>query len=255
MSLNYGNFIEEPNLTTTLESFEEYLKYSEINCCRVGIVESYDPDTRVAKVNIANKLTLSLQDNGAPVTSDYSPIFAKVLFFGWGDIGTTHPINQGMEGILLFNDREIESWYINGNINNLAYKRAHSKTDAIFIAGLLSLPNMIATLQDCLHFFYKETFLKLKENSIELETENIEENYKDKKETFETKEQNFTTKTMQGNITLTGNISQTGDTTVSGITTSGGLVDTTAASGQFTTADGKIVTVANGIVKTITQGS
>lgn len=245
--LNYNTFREEPNLTTTLSTFEEALKYNKINCVRVGIVDSYDPETRIAKVNIANKLVTGLKDDGTQITSNYAPIYAKVLFFGWADIGITHPINQGMEGVLLFNDREIESWYINGNINNLAHKRAHSKTDAIFIAGLLSLPNMIATLQDCLNLFYKSTFLKLKEDSINLETKNIQEDY-------QTKTENFTTKTMQGNITHTGNVNQTGTYTASGIVTAGGLVDTTAATGTFTTSDGKIVTVTNGIVKTITQG-
>lgn len=254
MSLNYNNLIEEPNFTTTLESFEEFLKYNSINCVRVGIVDSYDANTRVAKVTIANKLTTSIKDNGTPVTQNYAPIYAKVLFFGWKDIGITHPIFQGMEGILLFNDREIESWYINGSVNNLAYKRAHSKTDAILIVGLLSLPNMIATLQDCINLFYKTTFLRIKENSINLETKSITEDYTDKTE-------NFTTKTMKGDVYHTGASTQTGNNiingtnTINGVTTSNGLVDTTAATGTFTSDDGKIISVVNGIVKTITSGS
>lgn len=222
MSLNYGNFLEEPNLTTTLESFEEFIKYSEINCVRVGIVDSYDENTRVAKVNISNKLTLGIKDDGTAITQNYAPIYAKVWFFGWGNIGITHPINKGMEGVLLFNDREIESWYINGNINNLAYKRAHSKTDAIFIAGLLSLPNMIATLQNCLHLFYKSTDMQLSDTGV----------------------------------AITGNTSITGSAQATGTITGAGLIDTTAASsGTFTTADGKTVTYQNGIIKNVSSGS
>lgn len=189
MSLNYNNLIQNPDLTTTLTSFEEFLKYSEINCVRIGIVDSYDKDTRIAKVTIANKLTTGIKENGTPITQNYSPIYAKVLFFGWGDIGITHPVNQGMEGILLFNDREIESWYINGSINNLAYKRAHSKTDAILILGVLSLPNMIATLQNCLHLFYKTKNIQISENNITINGDTI----------------------INGNLTVNGKITATGD--------------------------------------------
>jgi hypothetical protein len=195
MSLNYGNFLEEPNLTTTLESFEESIKYSELNCVRVGIIDSYDENTRVAKVNIANKLTIGLKDDGSAITQNYAPIYAKVLFFGWGNIGITHPINQGMEGILLFNDRELESWYINGNINNLAHKRAHSKTDAIFIAGLLSLPNMIATLQNCLNLFYGLNNIQISNTGITINGNTI----------------------INGNLTVNGAIEATGDIVAGGI--------------------------------------
>lgn len=195
MTLNYNNLINEPNLITTLTSFQESLKYNEINCIRVGIIESYDENTRVAKVNIANKLTTGIKEDGTQIVQDYAPIYAKVIFFGWADIGITHPINQGMEGILLFNDREIESWYINGNINNLAYKRAHSKTDAFFIAGLLSLPNMIATLQNCLHLFYKLTDIKLSDSGVVITGNTI----------------------INGNLTVNGSIVATGDIIAKGI--------------------------------------
>lgn len=223
MTLNYNNLINEPNLITTLTSFQDSIKYNEINCVRVGIVESYNENTRVAKVNIANKLTTGVKEDGTPIVQDYAPIYAKVLFFGWADIGMTHPINQGMEGILLFNDREIESWYINGNINNLAYKRAHSKTDAFFIAGLLSLPNMISTLQDCLNLFYKLTSIKLSDTGV----------------------------SIVGNTTITGNAAISGNLATTGTTTAAGLIDTTAPSGTFATDDGKTVTYKNGIITNV----
>ena len=217
MGQDFINLRNEPDLMSVLMSFEKMLKYNKINCVRVGIVDEYDKDNRTAKVTIANKLVIGQNDDGSQITQNYAPIYAKVLFFGWGDIGITHPIKQGMEGILLFNDREIESWFINGNINNLAYTRAHSKTDAIFICGLLSLPNMIATLTDCLNLFYKTTYLRLKEAGIEI----------------------------NGNTALTGNLTSTG--TITGAS----LVDTSGATGTFASDDGKTITVTNGIIKSI----
>lgn len=249
--LNFTGLSNEPDLMTTLKAFESSLKYNKINCVRIGIVDSYNPETRVAKVIIANKLVIGQKDDGTQITQNYSPIYAKVLFFGWKNIGITHPVLEGSEGILLFNDREIESWFINGNINNLAYTRAHDKTDAIFISGVLSMPNMKASLQDFLHFFYNDTFLKIGAEDVKLQTTNIEENYTDKKETYTTKKEDFTKKTEKGDIDLTGNINQIGNTTIAGTTKSTVLQDTTAATGSFVSADNKTITVVNGIVRSI----
>ena len=195
MTTPFQNLKNEPDLISTLKVFEDALLYNKINCCRVAIVDEYDKDTRTAKVTIANKLTLSQNADGSLVTKNYAPIYAKVLFLGWGDIGVTHPVNVGSEGILLFNDREIESRYINCNISNLAYDRKHSKTDAIFISGLLSLPNMIATLTDCINIFYKTSNIQVSESGITI---------------------NGNT-TINGNLQVNGSINATGDIVANGI--------------------------------------
>ena len=192
---NFQNLKNEPDLLSTLSIFEQALKYNKINCCRVGIVDEYDAENRIAKVTIANKLTLGQNDDGSLITQNYAPIYAKVLFFGWGNIGITHPISKGNEGILLFNDREIESWYISGNITELAYDRAHDKTDAIFISGLLSMPNMLATLQNCINIFYKTKNIQVSETGITINGDTV----------------------INGNLQVNGNINATGDIVANGI--------------------------------------
>lgn len=164
--LNFNEFQEMPCLTQVLTLFKRHLSEKIINCARVGIVQEYDEVNRVAKVQIANKLVKGLKNDGSQVMQDYSPIFAKVLFFGYGSIGITSPITVGTEGLLIFCDREIESWYLNGGVNHLAYNRTHDKTDAIFIAGLLSLPNMIESSQSCLNIFNGETNIQLDGTTI-----------------------------------------------------------------------------------------
>lgn len=78
-----------------------------------------------------------------------------------------------MECILLFSDREIESWFINGGNNTQAYPRMHDLTDAIAIVGIRSLPNMIGILTDCLHLFYGNSNLQIKNNNIDVNAETI----------------------------------------------------------------------------------
>ena len=177
------------DLLTILKLFEEKISFNTLNCIRVGIVDEYNPDTRIAKILIANKMLIGQNADGSQVTQNYAPIYAKVWFFGWGDVGMTHPIKKGQEGILLFADRELESWYINGGINPLGEIRAHSLSDSIFITGLTSAPNMTATLQNCLNLFYGAKSLRIDANGI----------------------------TINGDLVVNGNITATGDIVAGGI--------------------------------------
>lgn len=185
----------EADLLQLFMLFEERLAYNTINCVRVGIIEEYNPETRIAKINIANKLVTGVNSEGIQKTQDYAPIYSKVWFFGWKDIGITHPIFKGQEGILLFNDRELESWYINGDINPLAYKRSHNLSDSIFICGLSSLPNIIQNLQDCINIFYKTNNIQISENGVTINANT----------------------TIKGNLTVNGQINATGDIIANGI--------------------------------------
>ena len=177
------------DLLTILKLFEEKISFNTLNCIRVGIVDEYNPETRIAKILIANKMLIGQNEDGSQVTQSYAPIYSKVWFFGWGNVGITHPIEKGQEGILLFSDRELESWYINGGVNPLGEIRAHSLSDSIFITGLTSTPNMTATLQNCLNLFYGTKSLRIDENGI----------------------------TINGDLVVNGNITATGDIVAGGI--------------------------------------
>lgn len=177
------------DLLTILKLFEEKISFNTLNCIRVGIVDEYNPETRIAKILIVNKMLIGQNADGSQVTQNYAPIYAKVWFFGWGDVGMTHPIEKGQEGILLFSDRELESWYINGGVNPLGEIRAHSLSDSIFITGLTSTPNMTATLQNCLNLFYGTKSLRIDKNGV----------------------------TINGNLVVNGNITATGDIVAGGI--------------------------------------
>ena len=194
-SIPFEQLKNEAGLIQLFKLFEEKLAYNVFNCVRVGIVEEYNPETRTAKIKIANKLVTGVNSDGTQRTQDYAPIYAKVWFFGWCDKCITHPILQGQEGILLFNDRELESWYINGNVNPLAYKRAHSLSDSIFICGLSSLPNIIENSQDRLNLFYQENNIQITENGVIINADT----------------------TINGNLTVNGQINATGDIIANGI--------------------------------------
>lgn len=192
--MNFTNLTNEANLITVLEAFKDRLLYNEINCCRVAIVNEFYPDTMEVQVNIVNKLITEIDENGSQIMEDYAPITAKVCY---ANNGISFPLKKGDCGIILFSDREIESWYINGEVNQLAYNRAHALTDAIFIAGLFAQPNVLNAqyIQDCLHIFYDTKGIKITSAGIEIDGDTI----------------------INGNLTVNGQITATGDIISNGI--------------------------------------
>lgn len=223
--LHFNQNANKKDLFSTMEALKNNITCT-INCIKVASIISFDSETMISCCQIKNKRLLALKNDGNQELSDYPLIYAKTYFLGWGDIGITHPIIEGMEGILLFNDRELETWYTTGEAGNLAYDRTHDLSDAIFICGLCSQPNLslLQYLENCLHLYYKGTSLQLFESNIDISTTTTN---------------------------IVSNINQTGNNIITGTLTADGVNDTTAANGFFISQDNKKITVVNGIVKTI----
>ena len=220
-SSKFINLNTSPDLTQTLYSVVEKAG-KELNCLRVGIIQNFYADDLTADVLIANKKTINLNSDGTQNVRNYALIRAKVCYC---TPYITYPLKAGDECILLFSDREIESWFVNGNVNAEIYPRLHDLTDAIAIVGLRSLPNMISILTNALHLFYGSSDIQILENQININS------------------------TL---LNIVGNTAQTGNTTQTGTITATSLNATSAANGNFSTADSKTVTVVNGIITKIT---
>ena len=220
-SSKFINLNTSPDLTQTLYSVVEKAG-KELNCLRVGIIQNFYADDLTADVLIANKKTINLNSDGTQNVRNYALIRAKVCYC---TPYITYPLKAGDECILLFSDREIESWFVNGNVNAEIYPRLHDLTDAIAIVGLRSLPNMISILTNALHLFYGSSDIQILENQININS------------------------TL---LNIVGNTAQTGNTTQTGTITATSLNATSAANGHFSTADSKTVTVVNGIITKIT---
>lgn len=123
----------------------------DFNCMRIGIVQQFHPEDLTVSVLIANKVDSKQLYNGTQETRNYAQIRAKVCFC---NPFITNEVNEGDECVILFSDREIESWFVNGDVNPVAYPRMHDLTDAVAILGIRSLPNMITILDDCLHLIH-----------------------------------------------------------------------------------------------------
>lgn len=164
ISSNFLNLASRADLTQTLKSAGEKTG-KELNCMRIGIIQEFYPEDLTVQVLIANKKELGQNPDGSSRVDDFPPIRAKICYC---NPFVTFPLQKGDECLLLFSDREIESWFINGDVNPLNYPRMHSITDAVAIVGLRSLPNMISILADCLNLFYGKSNIALSENLINI---------------------------------------------------------------------------------------
>ena len=191
MNLNFNQLSNISDLFQLSNSIEQLIK-STLNCCRIGIVEEFNKDNLTVKVQIANKMLVGLNDDGSQILKDYPPIYAKVCYC---NPNITEPLYKGLGGIVLFNDREIESYFINGDINPLSYERMHDITDALFIPALYSFVNTdnAKFIADCINIFYGNSYIRVADGTI----------------------------TINGNLNLTGNLSVTGNITATGDITAG----------------------------------
>lgn len=168
---NKFNQLSTPSdLTQALEGVSTQTAY-ELNCARIGIVQAFHAEDLTVDVLIANKKGIGYNLNGSPIVRDYAQIRAKIVFC---NPFISCPINAGDECILLFSDREIESWFINGGVNPLGYQRMHDLTDAVAIFGIRSLPKMISILADCLNLFYGTSNIALSSDHININADTVQ---------------------------------------------------------------------------------
>ena len=313
--VNKYNYINGENdlislLKLSLNDFGE-----NFNCVRVGIVQEFLYKQQLVRVKIASQRLIRINRDGTQTTQDYAEIYAKLCY---ATPYMNQPPKVGDECVLLFNDREMESWWINGSANQRAYNRMHDLTDCIAICGLRSQPKLVNIFTNLVEFFYDtlaKTNVKMLSNQIVTTTDKIVNYIKDEifnktklKQTIseevkeysdkitcvspditisggskEYKHEDKSEKTEKENIfayedTVTITPSQTGSITLSFNTISFGAASTISATavtsttitsptitlsgtvgashvdvadgatGTFTSADGKSITVNNGIV-------
>lgn len=159
-----------PDLTQVLK-MQGAQTASDLNCMRIGIVQSFNPEDLTATVLLVNKKTLQQNWDGTKKVRDYGIINAKVCYCNPYE---TFPLKLGDECLVLFSDREIESWFLNGDVNPEEYPRMHDLTDAVIIAGIRSLPKMISILADCLNLFYGTSNIALSENLINITADTVQ---------------------------------------------------------------------------------
>lgn len=199
----------QPDIQYLLDTFTENLK-TNLNCVQVGQIVKFYPENKTVDVNICFKQKVNGEIKNYPLLLKCPVLGNKI----------TIPIEEGEFCIVLFNDRNIDSWWETGQSQLPRTNDKHNISDGIVICGLNSLANAIQYDNSAICLNYQQT-------------------------------------KINGNLEVNGNTTQNGDNTITGnneaatystggeVGVSGVFVDTGAG------ASGKTLTIKNGLITNI----
>lgn len=138
---------DDPSYVDSLNLHKREI-FLDLNCHHIGTVQSFNAANQTAVVKINYPKTYFTLN---PQTQTYTPvqvpyptlIDCPVIFLGGGGTSLSFPVAKGDECFVLFNDRDIDNWFIGGTGAQVATPRAHHFSDAIILVGLRSKGNVI----------------------------------------------------------------------------------------------------------------
>lgn len=123
--------IYPPELNTIFDVRENQV-FANLNCIQVGKIDSYDISTQSASVQIQVKRRI-----GEDEIIDY-PLLVEcpVIVLQGGGAFLEMPIEPGDFCLILFNDRDIDNWYLGGNNTEPNTRRKHNLSDGFVLVGV-----------------------------------------------------------------------------------------------------------------------
>lgn len=160
-----------PDLRVLLRALSQEIR-KQINCVRIGIIQSFNAGNQTATVQIAQQQVTSIQPDGARTIAPFAPLVSVPVFFPCGGGYTlTFPIQNGDECIVLFNDRELDNWLEAGGSPAPTTPRLHDLADGIAIVGVRSFPRSLGSVSTDsaqLRSDDGSTFVDIKENNVSI---------------------------------------------------------------------------------------
>jgi hypothetical protein len=113
--------------------------------CMPATIVSYDATSMEATAQSTIQIKVRAADGSQQLIA---PVFTDVcvVFPAGGPFMVTWPLAPGDEVLVLFADRCIDNWRVNGGQQQQAELRLHSNSDGFAIPGPRSLPNVPASI-------------------------------------------------------------------------------------------------------------
>lgn len=202
-------------------SFSVFSRF--LNCVKIGQIQSFDKVHQTATVQIMHKEEyeynfIERQLNEYPLLEE-----VPVVVLGGGGGRLTFPIKKGDTCLLLFNDYELDGWWISGESRPSDFPRKHDLSDAVALVGLNSIVSLIQNYSDFVELHYSDISSIIVGETIDIN--NAQTN-------------------VGGNMEVDGAI-------VGNTTCTSELHSTHGASGTFTNSAGKTLTIVDGIITAI----
>lgn len=131
--LGYGFTLKEPKLYDVLNALRTQILIN-LNCVKIGQITAFYPASHTADVQILFQRVLT----DGTISSYPKLLNCPVFTLQGGGSSLQFPISIGDQCIVLFSDRNIDSWYLNGNQQPPIDGRLHDLSDGIVLVGLNS---------------------------------------------------------------------------------------------------------------------
>tara|TARA_R110000744_G_scaffold185884_1_gene305270 strand:- start:9730 stop:10455 length:726 start_codon:yes stop_codon:yes gene_type:complete len=117
-----------------------------LNCVKVGVVQSFDSSTQLATIKIAMKQVVDIGIDDVKTLQEYPLLLeCPVFVLSGGSDFISMPITEGDNCLILFNDRDIDTWLNSGDGGIPATSRLHDLSDGFCLVGVRPLTDSIAS--------------------------------------------------------------------------------------------------------------
>lgn len=190
------------------------------NSIKVGKVINVNTSNQTVDVQVLHK-RINTNNLFKRELRDY-PVLVGVPFIvlGGGGSSLTFPIAKGDNCLLLFCDFEIDRWWESGEAQPSNYDRKHDISDAFAIIGVHSMVDLLQGYSQYVQLKYSNNSSIIVGESIDIDNEQTN---------------------VSGKLDVVGDISGQSKATAE-------LHSTHGATGSFTSADSKTITVVDGII-------
>ena len=127
----FNQLVNDPTIYSVIKAFQTET-FAKLNVMRIGVIDEVLADNEV-RCSITNKKLMATNKDGTSTWRDYPPIFAKVWYMGSGASGIDYPLTTGTPCLLLFNDREFDSYFTSGKVSPLANTLMHDLSYCVAI--------------------------------------------------------------------------------------------------------------------------
>jgi len=153
--MNGQKSIVDPELSDVLNQHKDEI-FASFNCHLLGTIVSFDAATQTASISVNfqrsvfNKQVAVNALSNQPIQTTpnvYSlPVLVQcpVMIYSGGGGYMSMPISAGDTCLVLFHDRDIDSWYASGATTTPNSNRMHSLSDGLAIVGFRSLADAIS---------------------------------------------------------------------------------------------------------------
>lgn len=141
----------DPQLKDVLDQLKKNILLS-LNCHHIGTVQSFDATNQKATATINYTQTIYTLNSKTGTYTQSTPSYpvlldCPVIFLGGGPASLTFPVQKGDTCLVLFNDRDLDTWYTGGSSTSPpATARLHSLADGIILVGLRSMNNLLSAI-------------------------------------------------------------------------------------------------------------